>query len=88
MMRPIVNAIRAWREHRRRKREQLWQERYDTGYQFAMSEYYAQNASLLELEACVETQRAFNHADAFDDGVWAALMTLNHMGMPNVYQPD
>jgi len=87
-LRPVVQLF----EHLRRRREarkhlrQLL--RHNNGYTFAMSEYFDGNASILELEACVETSRTFHSYDGFDDGVEAAIRKLNSMGLPNVYEPS
>lgn len=86
LVRPAVQLFEKLRERYRMRQHLRQLLRHKNGYEFAMTEYFAQNASIAELEMWVDTSRTFNSYDGFDDGVEAAIRKLNSMGLPNVYK--
>lgn len=82
----LAEKIRGYRLRLEAKQEQRRKERRRAGYEFAMGDYFAGRASLLELEACTATAGAFGKYDAFDRGIDDAIRKLESMGMTNLYE--
>jgi len=84
LLRPFAQLFEELKQRRHKRKFLKYEIHKAKGREFAMSEYFEGNASILELEACVATAMAFNNDDAFDDGIKQAIASMRKLQLPNV----
>lgn len=85
ILRAVGKGFRELRERLEERQAERKVQRRRAGYEFAMGDYFAGRASMLELEACTATAGAFGKYDEFDMGIDDALRKLESVGLPNIY---